>query len=188
MDIDIDLADRSKLLALIKHHKATLSNGQPHNTGIYFTKIPHDPVTNQASIDYIDAQNRGYFKLDFLNLNLYKQIKNKKHLDELANREPLWELLEHAEFVKQLFHLSDHLSLLKKTKPKSLKQLAAVLSMIRPGKQHYADKPWEIIYKNIWKDSHNSDFSFKKSHAFAYAKVVIVHMNLICEQLLSNDV
>ncbi|MFM8240532.1 MAG: hypothetical protein ACKOAW_09490, partial [Actinomycetota bacterium] len=68
-DIDIDFADREKLLAVIKHTSAAMRNVSPmrkHNTGVYVTDIPYDPVNNMASIDYTLAEERGYFKLDLL--------------------------------------------------------------------------------------------------------------------------
>ena len=46
-DIDIDLPDRSKLLELIRHIPARyLHDGKvrKHNSGIYVTDIPYDPI------------------------------------------------------------------------------------------------------------------------------------------------
>lgn len=182
MDIDIDVADRDQLLEKIVHRKATLKNGKVHNTGIYVTEIPHDPITNQATINYETAESRGYFKIDILNVGIYKDVIDNHHLDRLSNTEPVWELLEHKEFVDQLFHFSGHHRLLKRTKPRSLKQLAAVLSMIRPGKRHLIGKPWDEIYQTVWEPTHNEEYAYKKSHSYAYAMAVIVHMNILCEQ------
>ena len=42
-----------------------------HNTGVYFTDIPVHPFTNCANINYKEAEDRGYFKLDFLNVHLF---------------------------------------------------------------------------------------------------------------------
>ena len=33
-----------------------------------------------STIDYEKAEDRGYFKLDFLNVSLYKDIKDEEHL------------------------------------------------------------------------------------------------------------
>lgn len=181
MDIDIDLADREQLLNVIPHRIAVLANGKKHNTGIYVTEIPHDPVTKHATIDYGKAEKRGYFKIDILNVGIYSHVKSRKHLIELANKEPLWELLEYKEFVDNLFHLSGHHTLLQKTKPKNIEQLAAVLCMIRPAKKYLCDKPWDIIMQEVWTPPDNNEYYFKKSHAFSYAMAVIVHMNLLCE-------
>ena len=57
-DIDIDMPDRDKLLALIRHVPARLEvNGRPrhHNSGIYVTDIPQDPVHGCAALDYETA-------------------------------------------------------------------------------------------------------------------------------------
>ena len=68
-DIDIDLGDRDKLLQVIKHIPASMRNVDPvrkHPTGVYVTDIPYDPINNMAALHYVDAEERGYFKLDLL--------------------------------------------------------------------------------------------------------------------------
>jgi hypothetical protein len=68
-DIDIDLADRNQILEITKNISAARiekAQFKKHNTGVYFQKIPYNPITNTASIDYETAEDRGYFKLDFL--------------------------------------------------------------------------------------------------------------------------
>lgn len=181
MDIDIDLADRSELLSLIKHRVAVTASGRVHNTGIYVTEIPHDPVTGLCTIDYITAQRRGYFKIDLLNVSIYASVRDSDHLDQLMNTEPMWELLQHREFVDQVFHLAGHHKLLKRKPPTSIKQLAAVLCMIRPAKKHLINLPWEEIYEQVWQPPENGDYYYKHSHSVSYAMAVVVHMNLICE-------
>ena len=52
-DIDIDLADREQLLQLIDAIPARQSNGRKHNSGVYVTDIPYDPI-NQ-SFNFIRA-------------------------------------------------------------------------------------------------------------------------------------
>ena len=68
-DIDIDVPNRDAVLQLIQHVPARLDNGRKHNSGVYITDIPTDPVNHCAAINYADAEQRGYFKLDFLNLS-----------------------------------------------------------------------------------------------------------------------
>ena len=58
-----------------------LPTGKKHNTGIYPTEIPHNPVDNCATIDYKEADQRGYFKLDFLNVSIYQDVRDEEHLD-----------------------------------------------------------------------------------------------------------
>ena len=88
-DIDIDFADRDVILSQIKHRVAKLDTDKKHNTGVYVTECPHNPVDNLSTVDYKTAEERGYFKLDFLNVSIYKDVKNDEHLQQLKNREPI---------------------------------------------------------------------------------------------------
>jgi len=89
-DIDIDFADRDIVLSKIQHRVATINAEKKHNTGVYVTEIPHNPVDNHSTIDYKTAEDRGYFKLDFLNVSIYKDVQDDKHLQSLMEKEPLW--------------------------------------------------------------------------------------------------
>lgn len=182
-DIDIDFADRTKILDIIRHVPATLEDGRKHNTGVYCQEIPVNPITGQASIDYNTAEQRGYFKIDFLNVTIYKDITDQEHLNRLMNTEPLWELLLEDEFTDQLFHVNGHGQVLRQMKPTSVEQLAMVLAMIRPAKRYLIGKSWEDIEKEIWIKPKNNEYYFKKAHSISYALLVIVHMNLICEKI-----
>ena len=183
MDIDIDFADRNSVLEIIQHIPASLDGNKRHNTGVYCHEIPINPLTGTASIDYKTAEDRGYFKIDFLNVNVYKNIKNSQHLETLMETEPLWDLLEQDEFVDLLFHVSGHGNLLRQTRPRTVEQLAAVLAMIRPAKRYLVGQDWDTILNEVWTKPTNDEYYFKKSHALSYAMVVIVHMNLICESI-----
>jgi len=185
-DIDIDFADREQALNLIDYRIAKLENGKKHNTGIYVTKIPVNPINNLATIDYKEAEDRGYFKLDFLNVSIYKNVNDEEHLIRLMEKEPLWELLEHREFVDLLFHLSGHSEICKKLKPKNIEQLAAVLAIIRPAKRYLLNEDWRTIHKEVWIKPSDNKYYFKKAHAISYAVAIIVHMNLLCEKLLNE--
>ena len=96
---------------------------------------------------------------------------------------PMWELLEAKDFSDQVFHLNGHNEILKKLKPKNIEQLAAVLAIIRPSKRYLLNKDWDTIMKEVWVKPTDDKYFFKKSHATSYAFAVVVHMNLICEQL-----
>ena len=76
-DIDIDFANRDNILSKLRHIPATLTDGKKHNTGAYFIDIPVDPMSGQASIDFETAEERGYFKVDFLNVNALKERDGK---------------------------------------------------------------------------------------------------------------
>ena len=41
--------------------------------------------------------------------------------------------------------------------------------------------------KQVWTKPKDGSYFFKKAHAVAYAHAIVVHMNLICEQLESLD-
>ena len=45
-DIDIDFADRSVILDKLEHRIAKLDTGKKHNTGVYVTECPHNPLDN----------------------------------------------------------------------------------------------------------------------------------------------
>lgn len=183
MDIDIDFADRDKVLKLFRHTGASLGV-QKHKTGVYFHRVPYDSFSNLCLDDHKVAEKKGYFKLDFLNVGIYKDVKDDDHLEKLMNTEPLWELLEHEEFVKGIFQIGSHTELLKKLKPTSVIQLAAILSIIRPAKKHLSTSSWEDIMKDVWiKPKDKSAYYFKKSHAVSYAIAVIVHINLTIDKL-----
>jgi hypothetical protein len=186
-DIDIDFSDRTVALDKFKHVTATIAGTfgglKKHNSGIYCTSIPHDPVTGLSTIDYKKAEDRGYFKIDFLNVSVYNGVRDEAHLIKLMETEPLWDLLEQDEFSNLLFHINGHGTILRAMKPTSLEQLAAILAMIRPAKKHLIGKTWKEVMKEVWIKPENEDYYFKKSHAIAYAQAIIVQMNLICESI-----
>ena len=185
-DIDIDFSDRSKALELFKHTAASrVDNGQvkPHNTGIYVTSVPKDERNNLSTIEYKTAEERGYFKIDFLNVGVYEGVRSEEHLKQLMETEPLWDLLLQDDFANLLFHLNGHGTVLKKTCPTSVEQLSAVLAMIRPAKRHLIGQDWKTIMKEVWTKPENDEYYFKKAHAVAYAMAIVVQMNLICENV-----
>ena len=138
-------------------------------------------------IDYQTAENRGYQKIDFLNVSIYEGIRDESHLQHLLDVEPLWDLLEHQDIVDKLFHINGHFNIVSKLKPKSIEQLAAVLAIIRPAKRYLIDQDWNTIMKEVWEKPTEEDlYFFKRSHAVAYAAAIAVQLNLICE-LTSAD-
>jgi DNA polymerase III alpha subunit len=185
-DIDIDFADRNRALAVLQHIDARLDSDKKHNTGIYCTSIPYNPITGISTINYKEAENRGYFKIDFLNVSVYEGVKSKDHLTHLLNAEPIWDLLEQKEFCDMIFHINGYHNLIAKLKPKSIEELAMFLALIRPGKKHLIpiceQNGFQAIENDIWQKTEESYF-FKKSHATSYACVIVVQMNLICERI-----
>lgn len=186
-DIDIDFGDREKILSIIEHIPASMRKVNPirkHATGIYVTEIPYDPINDMASIDYIEAENRGYLKLDLLNVHVYSKIKDENHLIQLMN-EPNWDRLNDKDFVEKLIHLNNQFSTLcSMPEPvNSIPRLAMFLAIIRPGKKHLIGKTWKDISMTVW-DKDTTGYTFKKSHAIAYSHLVVVHMNLLEETML----
>jgi len=185
-DIDIDFIDRTEALKLFDHIPASrIDSGKlvKHNTGVYLHQVPVDPISGLCQIPYEQAEKEGYFKIDFLNVSLYKGIKNEEHLIQLMNQEPLWDLLEDDLFTDLLFHVNGHGNILRQLKPKSVEELSAVLAIIRPAKRYLLDKDWKTILNEVWVKPSNDEYYFKKSHATAYAVAIVVQMNLICEQI-----
>jgi DNA polymerase III alpha subunit len=185
-DIDIDFLDREEPLKHIKHVAASIDdNGtfKKHNSGVYCTSIPYNPITGMSTIDYKTAEDRGYFKIDFLNVGIYKGVRNEEHLTQLMETEPLWDLLLQDDFVNLLFHVNGHGSILRQAAPKSIEELAAVLAMIRPAKRYLIGKDWTTVMTEVWTKPDNNEYYFKKAHAVAYAMAIVVQMNLICESI-----
>ena len=185
-DIDIDFPNREDALRLIKHNVAGIvRDGKliKHNTGIYVTDIPTDPMTGIATIDHKAAEDCGYMKLDLLNVSLYTQIKNEEHLNSLMAQEPLWDLLLDPEFCSLVIHIGAHHDLLLKCPEpvNSIPRMAMFLALIRPGKRHLVGRTWREILETVWDAT--DEYTFKKSHSIAYAHLVAVHMNLLCEQI-----
>lgn len=185
-DIDIDFADRSKAIDLIKCTPAMMNEHgvlKKHNSGVYYTRIPSDPATGIATLDYKTAEDRGYFKLDLLNVAVYQKVKNPGHLDALIAQEPLWELLwKSREFCEQIIHVGNYYDLICSMKPDSIPRMAMLLSVIRPAKAHLQNKPWKTVAETVWEKPVDGGYYFKKAHAVAYAQLVAVHINLLCEE------
>ena len=186
MDIDIDFLDREQALALFKHVRASRIDGHKlvkHNTGVYLHEVPMNAVEGISAVPYDEAEEQGYFKIDFLNVGIYKGVRDETHLIQLMETEPLWDLLEQDDFTQNLFHVNGHGSILRQSKPRSIEQLAAVLAMIRPAKRYLIGKDWTTVMREVWTKPDNEEYFFKQSHATAYAVAVVVQMNLICEQI-----
>ena len=110
-DVDIDFFDRDGVLKLFKHTPASIIKEdkiEKHKTGVYFHAVPEHPVTGHASLDYKTAEDRGYFKIDMLNVNIYKHVKSEQELVELMIQEPDRDMLEDKKIVDNLFHINGH--------------------------------------------------------------------------------
>jgi hypothetical protein len=186
-DIDIDVGDRDKALALLEHTGASIikeDKNAKHNTGVYFTSIPDDPFTGRASLDYEAAEERGYIKVDVLNVGLYQQVKSEQHLQELMSKEPAWDRLYEPEFCARLIHIGAHYDTLIRMPEavNSIPRLAMFLAVIRPAKRHLIGRTWREVSESVWEKPADDGYYFKKAHAISYAHLVAININLISEQ------
>jgi hypothetical protein len=181
-DIDIDFANRDDILQHIKHTSARkLHKGTPerHNSGVYVQPIPYDPMLDASALHFKDADERGYFKIDFLNVSVYQHIKDEEHYKELLEREPPWHRLKEKEFVEQIIHISNYPHQIATMMPDSIPRMAMFLSVLRPGKKHLLGRPWKEIAETVWEKTDDDTYAFKHSHSIAYATLVALHMNIV---------
>ena len=182
-DIDLDFADRESTLKLIQHVPARQTvdgKVRRHNSGVYVTDIPWDPVNGCAAIDYQTAESRGYFKIDFLNMHVYKLVQSPEHYEQMLATAPPWSRLwQDSDWASQLVHVGNYTDLLNIMRPDSIPRMAAFISIIRPGKAHLQNRPWAEVFKTVWDGDDSRGYTFKKAHAISYAALVALHMNLI---------
>jgi hypothetical protein len=183
MDIDIDVTSAfkpEKYFNIVKASIVEKEELEQHIVGVYFQNMPKDPITGLAAIPYTEAEDEGFTKIDMIHLTLLNHFKSKDEMLKLMECEPKWDLLEDREFVSKLFHLSKQFEIVYKIKPRSVIELADVLCLIRPNKRLLVDKYTknkEIVRKELYTKRDNSDL--RKSHAVAYALLIVLQMNLI---------
>ena len=188
-DVDIDVFGRDDILKGIEHIVGRIDRPddkfEKHNTGVYFQNIPRDPITNMSTVDHRIASDYGYFKIDFLNVNMYEGVRSEEHLLELLDREPPWDFFEFEEITDKLFHLNGYSHLLKKYRPQCVEDLAMILAMIRPAKAYLQSYDWDKIRAEIWDKSlvEKGAYVFKRSHAISYSLAIIVNLNLLIEKM-----
>jgi hypothetical protein len=182
-DIDLDFANRDdvlKLISCIPARQIIQNQVRRHASGVYVTDIPYDPITECAAIDYEEAEKRGYFKIDLLNMSVYQLIKSPEHYQKMLNATPQWERLwTDPELAKKLVHVGNYTDLLCSMKPDSIPRMAAFIAIIRPGKAHLQNKSWTEVFDSVWDGDDSKGFVFKHSHSISYAALVALHMNLL---------
>lgn len=184
-DIDIDVKDREKVLKTLNCVPASRTENNDliaHPSGVYFQDIPIDLVSGLSAIPFKEAEQLGFFKVDFLAKHSYNEVQSRGHLRELLSREPMFELLEYPEIVQELDQISQHFSVVHQMKPRSVEQLGMVIAMIRPGKRYLIGRDWKEVEQKIW-EKEPDGFMFKKSHSIAYALQICVQLNLIQDRL-----
>lgn len=158
-----------------------------HPCGVYPQAIAIDQLSTNsfemltAAIPYGKAEELGYFKLDMLHNTVYNNFECREEIEQLLELEPDWQLLWDTEVTSRLFQLSKHYDLLNKVKPRSVSELADALALIRPGKQELLPlyiKEREACRKLLYVKEEGG-YAFKKSHAVAYALVIVLQLHLI---------
>lgn len=189
MDIDIDFKTDFSPKSILNWTRASLiRNGElgPHQCGYYPQNIPVDALTGLAAIPFDHAEEFGFTKIDFLHLSVLNHFQSREEIEQLVEIEPNWNLLLIPSEQKKLFQLSKHGEILNDIKPKSIEELADVLALIRPGKKNLV-KLYRVKKDSIRKMLYAKDdegYSFKKSHAIAYAMVIVLQLHLISAGLL----
>jgi hypothetical protein len=187
-DIDIDTQSTFNAQNVFKNSvAASMVNNKKvlvrHPVGSYFQSIPVDGLTGLAAIPYSEAEDVGYFKVDFLHLTLLDCFDNKKDIRTLLRKEPNWNLLKIPSVVTQLFHLGNHIDVVSRVAPHSIQELADVLALIRPGKRYLLESYIEnrdVVRDELYRKPKNKDsIWFKKSHSVAYAHNIVLQMHLI---------
>ena len=69
----------------------------------------------------------------------------------------------------------------------SIPRLAMFLSVIRPAKRSLIGRTWKEVSETVWQKPKDETYYFKQAHAVSYAQLVVVNLNLLCEQELLND-
>lgn len=160
----------------------------PHPSGIFLeakelidVPVPVDPVTGLSAIDAKEGEELGHFKIDLLNNTSYSKFESKQQvrdsINDLSHFD--WDLFLDKDTVESLPHISNHYTTVRQVAPKSIQELADVLALIRPGKiellDEYLNNP-ERIRKQLYKRPLRGMY-FKKSHAVAYAAMIVAVLN-----------
>lgn len=186
MDIDIDLQTNFDPLDIFKEatRASMVKNNDliKHNVGVYFQSIPIDSMTGLAAIPYQQAEEVGYFKVDFLHLSLLDVFETKEEIRELLKLEPDWSLLLKEDVVEKLFQIHRQYNLVSKLAPKSVEELADCIALMRPGKRHLVDayiKDKTLIREELYRKPEDGKYYFKKPHAISYALNIVLQLHLI---------
>lgn len=186
-DIDIDFSNRDIALddlTCIMATETRQGERRRHLSGVYFHDIPVDPLDGLAVWDYQEAEQRGYFKIDFLNNTIYREVRDEAHLVALLNTEPPWEVFDDPEIVAELAHIANYFDVIQMIRPRSIDDLAVCIAIVRPGKVYLIGRPRSQIDREIW--AKTEKYHFKRSHAYSYAAAIVVQLNLMVEKACEN--
>lgn len=189
MDIDIDLQTKFKPAEYFDNatvaSMVTKEELVKHPCGAYFQNIACDPTTKLAAIPYKEAQQLGYFKIDFLHLSVLDDFTSKEEIRALMKVDPDWDLLLDEEQVSKLFHIKNHFDLINRIRPTNVHELGDAIALIRPGRKHLLDKYMQdkefVRDHMLYVKNADDEYSFKRSHAIAYAFNIILQLHLITQ-------
>lgn len=196
MDVDIDFpTDFDPLEHFPEAVRASRVDEQSqlvkHPAGAYFQRIPKDKLTGLAAIPFEQAEELGYFKVDFLHLGLMDELsqffENKDEMRALVRKEPNWALLRNHQVVEKLFQIHKHYDLVQQVQPDSVEKLADCIALIRPHGRRLVDKYLKdrdntrtVLYS---KPTDGRPY-YKRSHSIAYALVIVLQLHLIKANVL----
>lgn len=185
MDVDIDSQTTFCPTTIFDVTQASMiKNGKlvKHPVGVYFQNMPRDCITDLAAIPYKEAEESGYFKVDFLHLSVLDYFESKDEITTLLKVEPDWDILTDEPSVRKLFHIHNHFDIVARITPKSVNDIADTLALIRPAKRllldSYVRSPHETR-KFLYTKPDDGKYYFKKSHAIAYSLTIVLQMHLI---------
>lgn len=185
-DIDIDFpSDFDPLDIFDQGIRASMVKKEvlvKHPVGVYFQNIPVDHQTSLSAIPYKQAEDLGYFKIDFLHLNILDHFENKEQIRTLIRKEPDWELLKDTEVVGRLFHLHRHFKIIEQVKPQSIIELADCIALKLPSKRlllwaYIKDRT--AVRPELYSKPDDGSMWFKKGHAISYSMIIILQLHLI---------
>jgi hypothetical protein len=186
MDIDIDLQTNFDPIKYFKDaiRASRVQNGEllKHPAGTYFQSIPVDSVTGLAAIPYEQAEDLGFFKVDFLHLSVLDNFETKHQIRTLLKKDPDWKLLEDPNIVIKLFQISKHFDLISQIKPKSVQELADCVAILRPKKRQMLNaylKNKQKVRPFLYRQGDDDKSAFRRGHAICYALNIVLQLHLV---------
>lgn len=152
----------------------------PHPSGVYLEEVPVDRITGLCSFDYNYGDEAGFSKIDILTNKSYDLFSSKQDLLRSLNQKVDWNWLMDEDFVAKLPHIANHFDTLTKIKPETIEELADTIALIRPAKIgliRIYRKNTIAVRKRLYSRPLDGSAYFKKSHAIAYASMIVAVMN-----------
>lgn len=177
-DVDIDVSPetvKTKYGTQAMVYNEEQAKVLPHPSGVYLEEVPVDEVTGLCAFDYEYGNDQGVMKVDILNNSVYKSFTSKQEVLDVINGDIDWKMFRKRSVVESLPHLSKHFDLVEKVSPTSVIELADILALIRPGKDHLIEpylKDRKRTRNNLYRMPKTGMY-FKKSHAVSYAMMII---------------